>query len=246
MITLSSELKDKQQIIEQGIAIYRRTLWQILPFSFLAVFFTFLPSFIFILPGIKTATTGQLLGTHCVCWVIAFTFFAALIFRLYCLSYHIPNTFIRSLKHALFKLIPLLLLVTLYSLIILSGTMLLVIPGIILSVSLMFSFYILITDNQNILQTLTSSHRLVWDHWWDVTLCLAIPFLLNIVVSLLILFIVIGSSMLVKENAFLSYFSLFFLNILIQTFLVPFTFSIMLALFHDLRLRQTLQQPTWY
>lgn len=248
MITLKSEPQDKYHIIEQGLQVYQQTLPSLLPFSFIAALFIFLPHFIYAFPALSTSPSeGQspLVVTIFISWIIALVFLMGLIFRLYCICYQVLNTFARSLKHALSKLIPLLLLIVLYSLIILSGTMLLIIPGIILTVTLMFSFIILITDNQNILQNLTSSHRLVWGHWWHTLLSLSIPLLFNLAISFLFLFIVLSLSSSIPMSVFAIYMSMFVLNVIAQSFLIPLTFSIALVLFHDLKRRYILQQPSW-
>lgn len=247
MITLKNEPQDKVQIIKQGWQIYQKTLSRIIPFSFMAALFIFLPHFAYSLSSLKSSVANEqstFVVSMIISWMLALIFITGLILRLYYLCYEVPNSFFKSLKYALLKLIPVLLLTILYSLIILSGTMLLIIPGMILSITLMFSFIILITDNQNILQTLTSSHRLVSGHWRHTTLCMSIPLLLNLTLSSFAVFLFLNLLSL-QLNIIAIYVFMFIVNLIIQALLVPLTFSIALVLFHDLKHRQTLQRPSW-
>lgn len=250
MFTLPSKPQDKQQIIENGFALYKQSFWLCLPYSFFAALIIYGPQLVLAMFSPDSLNhleqSTETLGIMVICWLLGLTLVVALLFRLYCLCYSIPSSFLQSLQQALFKLVPLLMLAILYSMIVLGGTMLFIVPGIILSVSLMFSFILLITDNQNVLQTLTASHRLVWGHWWHTMLIISIPLFLNLAVFLIAFIAVFSLFIHSNMTQQVLYLVLLILAVVIQTLFIPFIFSIALTLLHDLRRRTALTGvPHW-
>ncbi len=248
MFTLKNEPQSSQQVLEQGFALYKHAFTRSAPYAFLAALLMIMP---YTLSMLYSATHGMTTHHQISLWIIAiawlggFTILSGLIFRLYCICYNVPSHFVGSIVHAVFKLIPLILLLMLYCLIILSGTMLLIIPGLIFTISLMFSFILVITDNQNVLQTLLLSHRLVWGQWWHVACVICIPLLLNIIFTLAILLSSI--LFLTKMQAMVGdiLLTVTVLNIAIQTIFIPLIFSIMLVLLHGLRRQALANLPKW-
>lgn len=253
MIALKSKPLNKQQLIEQGLALYRGTFWSALPYSLIAALFIFSPQLVL---EIMASTSDRLsqpsvmlsptyITITALCWISGFLFLSALIFRLYCFCYHVPCHFVHSLKHAFSKLVPLLLLIILYALIILSGTMVMIIPGIILAVYLMFSFILVLSDNQTVLQTLILSYRLVSHHWWHTALVMSLPLLIALACSMaMFTLIVVAAPLFAISTTYLTWYT-FLGNILIHVFFIPIIYSVALVLLHDLRQRQMLSQPGW-
>lgn len=247
MFTLKNEPQEITALLENSFTLYKRALLPSLPFSFCASILMCVPHLL----GVVEPTTLRLFGhnpmglwTMTISWFLGVMFLSGLIFRLYCFCYHVPSHFIASMQQGLFKFISLLLLGALYSLIVLSGTMLLIIPGIILSVSLIFSFILVVTDNQPVLQTLTLSHRLVWGHWWHTVTVISIPLLINIVVMLGGFLIMAGTLIQFGMNFSQIYIATTLLTIILQTFFIPLIFSVALVLLHDLRQRAS-RLPRW-
>lgn len=249
MFTLKSEPQDKLSIIEQGFHLYKHIFWLALPYSLLATIFIFIPQlFIDIKPPFHIEQLGQnlpLIASAILCWLLGFILLGALLFRIYCITSQLPLTFIDSITHILFKLIPLIMLGILYALMVISGTLFLIIPGIILAVSLMFSFILFITDNQNVLQTLLTSHRLVWGHWWHSLLVMSFPLLIDIAVSFAVLLGLIGAYHYYHASLTTLYFAIGFFNAVIQALFIPLIFSNALILLNDLRARQGGPLPRW-
>lgn len=249
MFTLKSEPQDKLTIIEQGFHLYKHIFWRAVPYSLFAAIFIFIPQlFIDVKPPFSIVQLGQNLPfifSAVFCWLLGFILLSALIFRLYCITAQLPLTFLSSVTHALSKLVPLLLLGILYALMIISGTLFLVVPGIILAISLMFSFILFITDNQNVLQTLITSHRLVWGNWWHSLFVISFPLLIDIAVSFLMLLCLITLSKMYLVSPTHLYFAVCLFNILIQALFIPLIFSIALVLLNDLRARQGAPLPRW-
>jgi len=241
MFTLKSEPQDKLSIIEQGFRLYRHTFWLALPYSLLGAFFIFGP--ILLIP--LQPAFGPLIASRVFFGLLSLVLLSALLFRLHCLIDDLPLSFMGSLAQAMSKLISLLLLAVLYALMVISGTLFLIVPGIILSISLMFSFILLLTSNQNVLQTLINSHRLVWGHWWHTLVVTGFPLLLDIAVSLAVL---LGLILAFTHHYFsfaVLYLAVCCVNILIQALFIPFVFCVALVLLHDLRARQGAPLPRW-
>ena len=248
MFTLKTEPQNSQQILEQGFSLYKRSFGSALPYSFIAALLMIAPyslSALYSLSNSQTEHHQVALWIMGIAWLGGFTILSGLIFRLYCICYNVPSHFVGSVTHALFKLIPLLLLLALYCIIVLSGTMLLIIPGLIFTISLMFSFILVITDNQNVFQTLTLSHRLVWGQWWHVTSVICVPLLLNITFTLTVLLSAILLFTKINAKTPDIIMTATVLNIVIQTIFIPLIFSVVLVLLHDLRRRAFAQQPRW-
>lgn len=241
MFTLKSEPQDKLSIIEQGFHLFKRTFWLALPYSLLGSFFIFSPM---LLIPLKPALNA-LIASMVFFGLLSFVLLSALLFRIHCFIDELPLSFLGSLGHAMSKLIPLLLLGILYALMVISGTLFLIIPGIILSISLMFSFVLFLTGNQNVLQTLITSHRLVWGHWWHTLFIVSFPVLLDVAFS-------IGGHLgllMAYTHHFFSfdvlYLAICLLNIVIQALFIPLIFCVALVLLNDLRTRQRDPLPRW-
>ncbi|MBS0288670.1 MAG: hypothetical protein JSS07_01370 [Proteobacteria bacterium] len=245
MLTLKNEPQSAQAILEQSYNLFTQSLRISVPYSLMATLFIFVPQILIAICSSKEGLSNHLtIGILSIGWLGGITVLSALLFRLFCHSYQIPSHFIGSLQHALFRLISLLLLGILYCLIILSGTMLLIIPGIIFIISLMFSFILVITENQTVLQTLIMSHRLVWGHWWHVVYVITIPLLTNIALTLTVLLSSILILTTLGANITTIMIVTTLLNMVIQTFFIPLMFTIALVLLHDLR-RRSVQIPRW-
>ncbi|MGE3319735.1 MAG: hypothetical protein AB7I18_10630 [Candidatus Berkiella sp.] len=241
MFTLKSEPQDKLSILEQGFRLYRQTFWLALPYSLLGAFFIFSPVLLIPLkPAFSPLITSMLFFG-----LLGFVLLSALLFRLHCFIDDLPLTFLGSLAHAMTKLIPLLLLGVLYALMVISGTLFLIIPGIILAVSLMFSFILFLTGNQNVLQTLINSHRLVWGHWWHTLFVTSFPLLLDLAVSIAIFLGLLAAFIHHYFSFAVLYLAVCLLNILIQALFLPLVFCIALVLLNDLRIRQGGPLPRW-
>lgn len=178
------------------------------------------------------------------CWCLASLLLLGLIYKLYCDAYQIPCSFKQAIGQALNRSIPIACLAILYAVVVLSATMLLIVPGIILAFSLMFSFALALTQNQSVLQTLINSHRLVWGHWWYSAIVISFPILVNLSLyfCLFIAFTLLPYHTISWQLSTLIGFS-WGLTLLLQTLIIPLTFSVACVLGHDLAQRTA--SPGW-
>lgn len=242
MLKLASNPTDIQSILEKSAELYRQT------FSF-TVFYAVIVATLLSLPFFLISSPHWLeypsVLIMIVVALIAFIFSNALLFHLYCYCSNVPSNMFYSLKQTLVKSPALIFLMFAYILIVLSGAVLFIIPGIILAYSLMFSFILVLTENQATLQTLIYSHQLVWRHWRHTFFTISTPLLLNIVISLILFIAVTEYGILMKVSSHTIAKILAFINIFIQTLFIPYTLSVTIVLLHDLRLRKSLASPPW-
>jgi hypothetical protein len=229
MFTLKNNMNDPYQVLCRSFQLYLHSLNKAIPLAFLAAFFSFLPSFHF---SDNKIFQFILLGA---CLLLSFFFLTTMIFRIYCIAYQIPHHFFDALKQGALKLFPLILLSVLYAIIVLGGTMLLIIPGIILAVSLMFCFLLLITDNHSLLQALISSHRLIWGQWWITLTVISFPLLLNLLIGLTSLIGIFSLFMLFDLSQENFHFVITGLSLIIQSLFLPLIFSTALTLVNFLK-----------
>jgi hypothetical protein len=242
MFKLGREPTDTQSLLEESWRLYRSTLSFSLLYSFIVSCLITLP-FLFMrdihnidLLFIVTLVVASLLG---------FIITNALLFRVYCYCSQVPSNVFFSLKQVFVKLPGLIFIMFAYVMIVLSGAVLFIIPGLIFAFSLMFSFILVLTDNKAILQNLMASHQLVWPHWRHAFFTIVTPLLFNIVVSM-IFFIIIsewGLSFKIPKQTIVILLAI--TNIIIQTLFIPYIIDVTVVLLNDLRLRKTLTTPPW-
>jgi hypothetical protein len=134
----------------------------------------------------------------------------------------------------------LLIAIIVYGLTVVLGTVLLIVPGVILLVSLIFWDYGVVLEGLGPLQALNTSHNLVWGHWWrtlGMLLVLLVPFwvLLSILGALMGLGGDDSGSMTITGR---SMFEQGVLEMVALALLAPFGYSILYVYYLDLKLRK--------
>lgn len=238
MFTLLSSTSTPATLIRSGLELYKRGLRQVIGFALLANTFFLMPLYSHhVIPSQEDSfITSALLVV--ICWIASLTLSLALIFHLHCLCYGITCSAVQSLKQACYRLIPTLLVLALYIIIVVSGTMVLILPGFILSVSLMFAFLLCLNENKGVFMSLMTSHQLVWGQWWHTFIVMSVPLLLTLTLFLALFLLIAG----IFSNALFNiqgwYYYLFGAQLILHSLLLPFTYSVALVLFNDLRVRQ--------
>lgn len=144
-----------------------------------------------------------------------------------------------ALKIALRRLPPLLGASILFVLAVVVGFILLLVPGLILTVSLMMYMALLLFENKGAVESLTGSHKLVWGNWWRSSAILTVALILVIVIFIalgLVAVIVAPFAGLIMEDIVLVGELVF--NAAFNVLLMPFFTAVMIALYWDLKLRK--------
>jgi hypothetical protein len=133
---------------------------------------------------------------------------------------------------------PWALLTVLLYLLVVSFGFVLIVPGIILAVSLMFSVYATVLDGVKPLPALNMSHNLVWGHWWrtlGLLLMIYIPFGLLAAILSSAFGLDVAPDQAVHGR---DLFKEAVLEMVLVAFLSPFLCSIQYLYYHDLKLRR--------
>jgi hypothetical protein len=136
----------------------------------------------------------------------------------------------------------------LFAIALLIGLCLLVIPGLILMISLMFFWYLIVLEDQGAIASLRNSHALVWGNWWRTTAIVTVVVVIYMVAILLVLGIlsaIVGISAWMGPSpeqmaagptgAVLAFIGA---QVALNALLMPMFMSVMLVTFRELQLRQ--------
>lgn len=224
--------KNLTTILEEGFLIARKKYFSAFLLSFLgvisvtlSVFFNtqlnFSPSFSWILPVISLMVSQIFLG--------------GLIFFLYSTHKNTSCDFKKAVMIGVKKLPALVMTLILYSLMVFIGTVAFIIPGLLLSILCLFAFILIYTDHYDPVLALVSSFKLSKDHIFSV----------SVIFLTLGLFVGLSNLLALMLGYLLSiYFSLTPIQVMIailslltiiNSLLVPITYSIMISLLQDIK-----------
>jgi hypothetical protein len=150
-----------------------------------------------------------------------------------------------ALQASLPRLPALVVMMILFMLAVMIGTLLLIIPGIILMVSLLLCYPTALFDNKGPVSALSESHRLVWGNWWRTFVMLSVGVIILIVIYLIVAtivgliapFLMIGSVG-AEDVALYALVSVGLIFVFLSLLLTPFYISLGIAIYWDLKLRK--------
>lgn len=234
------------KLLDNTMQLYRSSFTKSLPFVIIIALLTSMPNPwmahslgaddqlvqdpFALLKGVNIAASFIIVLVNLVLYIAVIHVIAAVMNNSY---QNIASSLIIGLR----KFIPILIASIVYVIALVSGTLLLIIPGVILSMSLIFFMPLMVVDNQGIIESLTSSHRLVWGEWWRTSTVLTIPVLFYCIFLILMLILSLSLSSVEEVLSGTSLFSATG-NILLNILLLPFFLSIVLVQLNDLKLRK--------
>lgn len=147
-----------------------------------------------------------------------------------------------AMQTSLGRLVPLLIMVLLFTIALMVGLVLLIIPGLILMVSLMMSTNLVMFEGKGPVDALTGSHKLVWGNWWRTAgiftvgsiLVMVIYMAVALVIGLITPFIGLGVADLVMYSLISGLLVGVFMNLLVM----PFFSALLISVYWDLKLRK--------
>lgn len=122
--------------------------------------------------------------------IASFVLYIAMIHRIDNVVQQREDSALEALQVGLNKFLPMLVAVVLYTLAIMIGSVLLLIPGIILSLSLAFYLYFIVIDDMGGYAALKASHQLVWGNWWRTAAVFTVPGIVLVVLYFGLFFVV--------------------------------------------------------
>ena len=108
----------------------------------------------------------QLLGISMIIWIVSIILYNAILSRVGEVAKGGDGDLYDSLILGIRKALPVFIAAILYTLAISVGFLLLVIPGLILMVTLLFFQVLIVVDDEGIIASLKLSHNLVWGNYW--------------------------------------------------------------------------------
>jgi hypothetical protein len=150
-----------------------------------------------------------------------------------------------ALQASLPRLPALVVMMILFMLAVMIGTLLLIIPGIILMVSLLLCYPTALFDNKGPVSALSESHRLVWGNWWRTFVMLSVGVIILVVIYLIVAtivgviapFLMVGGAG-AEDVALYALVSVGLIFVFLSLLLTPFYISLGIAIYWDLKLRK--------
>lgn len=150
-----------------------------------------------------------------------------------------------ALQQALTRLPYIFLMTILFSIALMLGFVLLIIPCIILMVSLALCFATALFENKGPISALSESHRLVWGNWWRTLVIFSVGFVVVLVLYLAVSLVLAAvMPILIRSGAdagallFSTMVTSMVLGVLMALLVTPLYIAILLAVYWDLKLRK--------
>lgn len=179
-----------------------------------------------------TENMSLLLGFVVVFGFLSFVLYAAIVYRLDNVANEREDSFVEAVTVGFRAFPSMFWAVFLYMIAIIVGFLLLIVPGLILTISLMFYLYFIVIDGYRGYAALKASHALVWGHWWRTSAIFTVPMVIWIAVmftvGVVMALVAAGNQALVQ-----------IVTNLISVLVMPYFFALGYAQFHDLKLRKS-------
>jgi hypothetical protein len=253
MYSLPTEPGPIGHTLDSGFKLYFVSFKQVLGLAFLAALSVSVPMHALLLAISMSAADdatpgGAFIATLAVGFLVSMTlylwFYLAILCRIGAIAYGQSLTLGACMSTGLRKLFPLIVATILYSLAMMGGFILLIIPGFILWLSLLFYALCIVLEGDGILESLRHSHRLVWGNWWRTLVIVTVIFVVYYVIYLAVEvpFAVVDQMIFDSEFGALPGFGQTMLSMvgdIIATVLTfPLMVSVFVVVFHDLNLRK--------
>ncbi len=244
MATLASEPQSIGRVLDRGFRLFIKAFAAVLPLSLAAAAVLAVPNITHAFMDSTGQAEGALPGaTVLILFLVALPVYmiliAAVVYRLAAIAELHEASAGQALARGVRLVLSLIAAAILYFLAMAGGLILLVIPGIILSLSLSFGFFAVVLDGDSALSGLKRSHRLVWGNWWRTLAVVSVPVVI-VMILYLGLGIAFGASLVISDGKPSS--DLMITANLIEAAIggitAPLIYSIMIAQYHDLKLRK--------
>jgi hypothetical protein len=164
--------------------------------------------------------------------------YAAIIYRMDNVAHGREDTFMEALQLGLKKFPAMFMAIIIFTIAMMGGLVLLVIPGIILLVSMGFYIYFIVIESLGGYAAIRASHSLVWGNWWRTTAVFMAPGIVLTIMyfTLVMLVTFLGNGL--TTGASVKGFAEISANVL-SAFITPYFFTLGYVQFNDLKLRKS-------
>ena len=253
MFSLPTEPGAIGHTLDAGFKLYFVVFKRVLVMSILAALSVSLPMHVMVLlmpmfvaegGGPGEGLIAALVIGFTACMVVYMWIYLAALYRIGGIGQGEDRTFGECMRVGGRKIFPVMIAAILYSLAMMGGFILLVVPGLILWVSLAFFGVCMVLDNDGIIESLRHSHRLVWGNWWRTAIIGTVVLIVYYVIYLAVEvpFAVADQMIYASELGALPGLGQTILSLigdLIATVITfPLIIAVMIAVYHDLKLRK--------
>lgn len=252
MSGLPSTPQPPSQILSKGIEIGVNSFSRLFMFTTLAGFLGLIPGVYLALHVGDAQTTRDILSAardggwyllELVCFLLGLLLQAILVMRLDNFVQRGVTDFNAEWRHALRVLLSLFVNSVVFFCVLIVGYVLLIVPGVILTVSLAFFQFCVVLDRQGPLAGLNRSHTLVWGNWWRtfwVLLVMLVIVLLIAVVLLVPAGLLMGIHIEPGSGTGRDLLVQGVLQMIGSALFGPFLLAVMYVQYHDLKARRAL------
>ncbi len=243
MFTLPTQPQTIGETLDTGFKLYFKSFKQVFFISLIMNSMWLINSFVY---GTNTFQQGgiaseDVLGMFgLIAFILLFylIFQAAIIHRINNFAHNSQTSIAESFQLGLKIFLPMLLATIINGLVLMVGFLLLIIPGVALAIYLMLFPVAMVTESCGPVDALQRSMDLVKKNWWRSMLIVTV---VMIVYSILYSVVAIGFTINIAVNQpeDVAEYAFFFdlVGAIIGTLLGPLAFSMLITLFHDLKLR---------
>lgn len=238
------------KVLDTGFRLFACSFKRIFVLVLIAALAISIPNFLFnnmaaADPEALARNFGVRMGlTFLVAYLVFIAFYNAVFYRMNALAHNNDSGAGAAAKVGVRKILPVLIAGILFLLAVTVGSILLIIPGLILMVSLLLYIPLIVCDDEGPVSSLTASHKLVWGNWWRTLAVFMVPFFVYLIAYIavgLIVGVAVGVSAAgagdgQMPDSFNTAINL--ATIVISLFAYPFFAAIMLAQLNDLKLRK--------
>ena len=186
----------------------------------------------------------QLVGISVIIWLVSIILYNAILSRVGEVAKGGNGELYDALIVGIRKAIPVFIAAILYTLAISVGFVLLVIPGLILMITLLFFQVLIVVDDEGIIASLKTSHKLVWGNYWRTTAVILVPFFIIYALIMVVAFAAgffgaFNTPDMVEGQMHMTFGVFDILMAAVSVLMVPLLDSIFIAHLNDLKLRKS-------
>ena len=230
-------------VLDSGFKLYRESLSQAYVLGAIAAFVmapvNLLQPYL-LRNGFDPSLVGQVALAVLAMAIVAAVLYAALIARIDAAARGAPLSLGEALSLGLRRMPAMFVAGILTGIITFIGLCLVVIPGLIVVIWLIFAPFAVVIERRGPIESLSYSRALVRGNWWRTTALLTIIFIVLMAVYFLFgvgMSIAVISDPAAAARGEVPWYVTFIVAPVLSAVIAPLTYSLMLAIFYDLRLR---------
>jgi hypothetical protein len=177
-------------------------------------------------------------------WIVSIILYNAILARVGEVAKGGSGLMYDALMVGIRKSVPVFIAAILYTLAVSIGLLLLVIPGLILMITLLFFQVLIVVEDEGIIASLKQSHRLVWGNYWRTTAVILVPFFIMYALIMVVAFAAgfmgaFTSPEMVEGQMQMTFGVFDIMTAAVSVLMVPLLDAIFVAHVNDLKLRKS-------